>query len=52
MRRRKFLRSTCAGMLSLSPALSRISLPRAAAPWVLVPMDDAQADHLKAYGLA
>ncbi len=52
MRRRKFLRSTCAGMLSLSPALSRISLPRAAAPWVMVPMDDAQTDHLKAYGLA
>ena len=24
----------------------------AAAPWLLVPMDDAQTDHLKAYGLA
>ena len=25
--------------------------PRSA-PWLLVPMDDAQSDHLKAYGLA
>ena len=25
---------------------------RRGAPWLLVPMDDAQADHLKAYGLA
>ena len=49
MRRREFLRTAGAGMaaLSLPGASGRVS----AAAWVLVPMDDAQADHLKAYGL-
>ena len=42
----------CAGALSLSPAWDRIRLPRAASPWLLAPMDDAQSDHLKAYGVA
>jgi hypothetical protein len=39
------------GALALSPALG-IRLPGAAAPWLLAPMDDAQSDHLKAYGVA
>ncbi len=50
MKRREFVARTCAGLATLSP-LSRLTLASAAAPWLLVPMDDAQADHLKAYGL-
>ena len=56
MKRRDFLARGGAGLIALSPALSRLGLPAfgmgAGAPWILVPMDDAQADHLKAYGLA
>jgi hypothetical protein len=52
MKRRDFVRRLCAGSLALSPALSNLRLPRAAAPWLLLPMDDAQSDHLKAYGVA
>ena len=49
MRRRDFVSRTCAGLMSLSPAASwRFG---SSAPWLLVPMDDAQTDHLKAYGL-
>jgi len=50
MKRREFVSRACAGVVALSPALS---WPRryAAAPWLLVPMDDAQSNHLKAYGL-
>jgi hypothetical protein len=33
------------------PGWTRRLAPRAA-PWLLVPMDDVQADHLKAYGVA
>ena len=51
MNRRDFLARGCAGIVALSPALARIRLP-GATPWLLVPMDDAQGDHLKAYGLA
>jgi len=50
VKRREFVARTCAGLATLSP-LSRLTLASAAAPWLLVPMDDAQADHLKAYGL-
>jgi hypothetical protein len=39
-------------MLSLSPAVAMLRRRRVAAPWLLAPMDDAQADHLKAYGVA
>jgi hypothetical protein len=41
------------GLATLSPGLPA-ALPTLgrAAPWLLVPMDDAQSDHLKAYGLA
>ena len=49
MKRREFVTRTCGGLVALSPALSWPL--RWAAPWVLVPMDDTQTDHLKAYGL-
>jgi hypothetical protein len=49
MKRREFVSSTCAGLVALSPARSWGLW--SAAPWLLVPMDDAQTDHLKAYGL-
>jgi hypothetical protein len=50
MRRREFV-GACAGLIALGPAFS---WPRRStvAPWLLIPMDDAQTDHLKAYGLA
>jgi hypothetical protein len=51
MKRREFVSRSLAGAVALSPAWSwtrRLS----AAPWLLVPMDDSQSDHLKAYGLA
>jgi hypothetical protein len=49
MRRREFVSRTCAGLAALSPAAGwRFG---SSAPWLLVPMDDAQTDHLKAYGL-
>ena len=51
MKRREFLSRAAAGLLVLSPALRRVRVPTSA-PWLLVPMDDAQSDHLKAYGLA
>jgi hypothetical protein len=51
MRRREFLTRAGAGALALAPGLPRLRLGRAAAPWLLVPMDDDQGDHLKAYGL-
>src|SRR5262245_3001026 len=49
--RREFLGRSAAGLAMLSPTLERFRF-RAAPPWLLVPMDDAQSDHLKAYGLA
>jgi hypothetical protein len=51
MKRREFVARSIAGVAALSPALSwtrRLT----SAPWLLVPMDDSQSDHLKAYGLA
>jgi hypothetical protein len=50
MKRREFVSRTAAGLLTLSPALSWTGR-YISAPWLLVPMDDAQSDHLKAYGL-
>lgn len=47
MRRRDFV---LAGAAVLAPALRLHGSPWQAA-WLLVPMDDAQADHLKAYGV-
>ncbi|MFL5471414.1 MAG: asparagine synthetase B [Gemmatimonadales bacterium] len=53
MKRREFVVRTCAGLAALHPVLpARLFANRGSAPWLLVPMDDAQADHLKAYGLA
>ena len=52
MRRREFVRRGAVGLVALAPGLPRVPVFGRAAPWLLVPMDDAQADHLKAYGLA
>jgi hypothetical protein len=52
MRRREFVHRMGLGALALSPGVAGIRLPRGAAPWLLLPMDDAQSDHLKAYGVA
>ncbi|MEP6572740.1 MAG: asparagine synthetase B [Gemmatimonadota bacterium] len=55
MKRRDFLLHGSTGLAALGglPVVSRIlRLPLIAAPWVLVPMDDLQSDHLKAYGVA
>jgi hypothetical protein len=51
MKRREFLTRAGSGLMALSPAIARIRVG-GAAPWLLVPMDEAQADHLKAYGVA
>ena len=51
MKRREFVSRAVAGMVALSPALTW-TRRFTAAPWLLVPMDDTQSDHLKAYGLA
>jgi hypothetical protein len=52
MLRRDFLQQTGVSLAMLSP-MGRL-LPRrtGAAAWLLVPMDDQQGDHLKAYGVA
>jgi hypothetical protein len=52
MKRREFVARASAGLVALTPGVPRLPLPGRAAPWLLVPMDDAQSDHLKAYGLA
>jgi hypothetical protein len=52
MRRREFVRQGLAGLAAIAPGLPRLPGFGRAAPWLLVPMDDAQSDHLKAYGLA
>ncbi len=52
MRRREFVVRASAGLVTLTPGLFRLPVGNGAAPWLLVPMDDAQSDHLKAYGLA
>ena len=51
MKRRDFIAHGGTGLLALSPLVT-LSRLRLGAPWLLVPMDDAQSDHLKAYGLA
>ena len=52
MKRREFVTRAGAGLIALTPGLPRLPVHGRAAPWLLVPMDDAQSDHLKAYGLA
>ena len=54
MKRRDFLRTAGrAGMAGVAGTwLGSIpTFPRRAAPWYLIPMDDVQSDHLKAYGV-
>jgi len=48
MKRRAFLGAGAALLLPRRPA----ARPPQASPWLLVPMDEGQADHLKAYGVA
>jgi len=50
MKRRRFFRHAATALAAL-PAARWRWLPRAAAPWYLIPMDQAQGDHLKAYGV-
>jgi hypothetical protein len=50
MKRREFVWKSGAGLVALSPLGGWRGI-RTGAPWLLVPMDDAQMDHLKAYGL-
>ena len=52
MKRREFVRHGMMGLAALAPGGPRFPRRSRAAPWLLVPMDDAQSDHLKAYGLA
>src|SRR4051794_16886269 len=55
MKRREFVRTLGVGLAAASPAVGPIlrlgSGERRASRWLLVPMDEAQSDHLKAYGL-
>jgi hypothetical protein len=51
MKRRDFLAQTGVGLVALSPSLLRLRRWGRAAPWLMIPMDDAQAEHLKAYGV-
>jgi hypothetical protein len=55
MKRREFVRTLGTGLAAASPVVApilRLGLgERRAARWLLVPMDEAQSDHLKAYGL-
>src|SRR4051812_46937289 len=51
MKRRAFVHQLGVGLGAISPALSW-TRRWIGAPWLLVPMDDAQTDHLKAYGVA
>jgi len=52
MRRREFVRRSLVGLAGMAPGIPRLPVLGRAAPWLLVPMDDAQSNHLKAYGLA
>jgi hypothetical protein len=51
MRRRQFLIGAGGVLVALSPARALVRPARWSAAWLLVPMDDNQSDHLKAYGL-
>ncbi len=51
MKRREFLQGAGAAGFALG-RFPRLRPIRFGAPWLLVPMDDAQTDHLKAYGVA
>src|SRR5690606_32449835 len=52
MKRRTFLDAAAAGLVVASvPAPPRGLVGERAAAWLLVPMDESQGDHLKAYGV-
>jgi hypothetical protein len=53
MKRREFIRYAGGGIMAasaLSPFFAGFSIRRRAS-WLLIPMDDSQGDHLKAYGV-
>ena len=50
MKRRDFIAGLAGAAATLGPAARLLASPGQAG-WLLVPMDDAQSDHLKAYGL-
>ncbi len=52
MKRREFVHHSCAAFVGLYAGRSWRWTAGSRAPWLLVPMDDAQTDHLKAYGVA
>ena len=47
--RRDFIQSMATGLML--PVGSGLMTPGAAANWLLIPMDDRQINHLKAYGV-
>jgi hypothetical protein len=53
MKRREFLFRAGLGAASLTPWAGKLvgGAVRPGAPWLLVPMDETQTDHLKAYGV-
>ncbi|HEU4801093.1 MAG TPA: hypothetical protein VFS94_10700 [Gemmatimonadales bacterium] len=52
MKRRHFMGTTAATLAGLAIPTPLRGLAAIRAPWLLAPMDDTQADHLKAYGVA
>jgi hypothetical protein len=52
MRRRDFVGTTATAAAALAIPAPLRAFGGRSAPWLLAPMDDAQADHLKAYGVA
>jgi hypothetical protein len=52
MRRRQFLRQSALLFAGAWGAQAWRPVRRSTDPWLLIPMDDAQTDHLKAYGVA
>jgi len=52
MKRRSFIKRSGAAMMAVSPlGAVAVRYLGEAAPWLLIPMDDTQDDHLKAYGV-
>ena len=52
MRRRIFVHGSATALGALSPLGRIVGNLSVSAPWWLIPMDEAQTDHLKAYGVA
>ena len=52
MKRRSFIKQSGAALAAVSPlGTVAVRYLGQAAPWLLIPMDDTQDDHLKAYGV-